>query len=357
MADDLSDIDTSHLDGLSKLEADQKALRALCDKAAWHREKVVEVWTRVSRDYEARIRGLDEKANELRQKAREDLHKLDDLFARGQQAVDQARVDLQESEFRHEIGEFSDEEFKKKQQESERTITDRQAEFERLGKLRARYLEVLPAEPAPAPPPPPAAAAPAPPKRAVAGKASEPAAAPTPAESGATMFVGPAAASAAARGGPAPAAPPPTPAIPPAYVPPADGATSFMAPPSTSDFRVPPARGAAPPAAAASDAEPFGTIAISPAMLVEDRDGLPGAHHALGRQTTIGRTNDNQIVVPVREVSRRHAEIVLTETGYLLKDLGSPNGTYVNGQRVTEHRLEDGDRIGVAGNVFVFKAR
>jgi pSer/pThr/pTyr-binding forkhead associated (FHA) protein len=91
--------------------------------------------------------------------------------------------------------------------------------------------------------------------------------------------------------------------------------------------------------------------------LIEDRSGQPGAHHRLGVLTTIGRTPDNQVVVPVREVSRRHAEIVLTGTGYVLKDLGSPNGTFVNGERITDHRLQDEDRIAMGGQVFVFKAR
>ncbi len=56
-------------------------------------------------------------------------------------------------------------------------------------------------------------------------------------------------------------------------------------------------------------------------------------------------------------MSRRHAEIVLAETGYVVKDLGSPNGTFVNGERITEHRLHDDDRIAMGGQVFVFKVR
>jgi pSer/pThr/pTyr-binding forkhead associated (FHA) protein len=111
------------------------------------------------------------------------------------------------------------------------------------------------------------------------------------------------------------------------------------------------------PVPPADNAEAFATVAISSALLIEDRAGQPGAHHRLGILTTIGRTPDNQVVVPVREVSRRHAEIVLTESGYVLKDLGSPNGTFVNGERITEHRLQDEDRIAMGGQVFVFKVR
>jgi hypothetical protein len=132
--------------------------------------------------------------------------------------------------------------------------------------------------------------------------------------------------------------------------PPPEGATSFLPPPSTADFQLPPIPGD-------EDGEQFGTVAVSAAMLIEDRAGLPGVAHRLGLRTSVGRTPDNQIVVPIREVSRRHAEIVLVENGYVVKDLGSPNGTFVNGERITEHRLKDGDRIAMGGQVFVFKAR
>ena len=110
----------------------------------------------------------------------------------------------------------------------------------------------------------------------------------------------------------------------------AQGATVFLRPPSATDFKVPRARQGDRRLGA------FGTIALSAAMLIEDRSGLPGTHHRLGPLTTIGRTPDNQIVVPIKEVSRRHAEIVLTDGGYVVKDLarrtarsstasGSPN--------------------------------
>lgn len=156
----------------------------------------------------------------------------------------------------------------------------------------------------------------------------------------------------AAAAPPIPAAPAPAPlAAPDDPIPPPEGATSFLPPPSTSDFQIPVA-GRAP-----MDTEAFGTVAVSAAMLIEDRNGLPGTHHRLGLLTHIGRTPDNQIVVPVREVSRRHAEVVMSESGFLLRDLGSPNGTFVNGERVKEHQLQDGDRIGMGGQVFVFKAR
>jgi pSer/pThr/pTyr-binding forkhead associated (FHA) protein len=132
--------------------------------------------------------------------------------------------------------------------------------------------------------------------------------------------------------------------------PPPEGATSFLPPPTSADFQLP-------PAPASDDSEQFGTVAVSTALLIEDKAGLPGTAHRLGLRTSIGRTPDNQIVVPIREVSRRHAEIVCLDNAYVVRDLGSPNGTFVNGDRITEHRLQDGDRVAMGGQVFVFKAR
>jgi diguanylate cyclase (GGDEF)-like protein len=59
----------------------------------------------------------------------------------------------------------------------------------------------------------------------------------------------------------------------------------------------------------------------------------------------IGRHQDSELWLNDSGVSRRHAEIEFDGQVYMLKDLGSANGTFVRGQRVIEHRLEDGDVI------------
>ena len=51
-------------------------------------------------------------------------------------------------------------------------------------------------------------------------------------------------------------------------------------------------------------------------------------------------------------VSRRHCEIVQTETGLVLRDLGSVNGTIVNGVPVDEHVLQSGDQLKIGTDVF-----
>jgi DNA-binding SARP family transcriptional activator len=61
--------------------------------------------------------------------------------------------------------------------------------------------------------------------------------------------------------------------------------------------------------------------------------------------STIGRAFDRTIVLAEESVSRRHAEIRRVSTGFVLIDLGSTNGTTVNGQAVSEHRLRDQDQL------------
>lgn len=73
------------------------------------------------------------------------------------------------------------------------------------------------------------------------------------------------------------------------------------------------------------------------------------------RPVSIGRASDNHIVIQDANVSRYHARIELLGAGYLLKDLGSTNGTLVNGTRIGEHRLKHGDTITVGTTKIYFR--
>jgi diguanylate cyclase len=59
----------------------------------------------------------------------------------------------------------------------------------------------------------------------------------------------------------------------------------------------------------------------------------------------VGRGSNAGLVLDADSVSRRHARIEPMGAGHRLIDLGSTNGTYVNGSRVKEHVLKDGDRV------------
>jgi pSer/pThr/pTyr-binding forkhead associated (FHA) protein len=64
-------------------------------------------------------------------------------------------------------------------------------------------------------------------------------------------------------------------------------------------------------------------------------------------ETTIGREEGCTIHIEGLGISRRHCSIARVEDRYLLRDLDSENGTWVNGQRVREQELRDGDLVGL----------
>ncbi len=73
------------------------------------------------------------------------------------------------------------------------------------------------------------------------------------------------------------------------------------------------------------------------------------AHELVDELVTIGRAPDNAIVLDDASVSGRHAQLELTGDTYRLKDLGSTNGTRVNGVPVNETPLRFDDRIRFGG--------
>jgi len=71
--------------------------------------------------------------------------------------------------------------------------------------------------------------------------------------------------------------------------------------------------------------------------------------------TTIGRLAECDVVLADRGASRRHAQIRLHEGAYSLTDLGSTNGTRLNGQTVQSRELADGDRITIGATTIEFR--
>lgn len=72
------------------------------------------------------------------------------------------------------------------------------------------------------------------------------------------------------------------------------------------------------------------------------------------RTATIGRHEDNDIVLAGPTVSARHAILRCEQVGVVLEDEGSLNGTFVNGQLIQQHLLEAGDQIQVGPHLLVF---
>lgn len=71
------------------------------------------------------------------------------------------------------------------------------------------------------------------------------------------------------------------------------------------------------------------------------------------RETFIGRQSDLDLVLAEDLVSRRHARITVRGGLVTLHDLGSTNGTFVNGRRVRETHLAEGDRVAIGGSLMV----
>jgi Mg-chelatase subunit ChlD/pimeloyl-ACP methyl ester carboxylesterase len=84
-------------------------------------------------------------------------------------------------------------------------------------------------------------------------------------------------------------------------------------------------------------------------------DGEPGRWAGFRRGVLqIGREPSSELVLSDPQVSRIHARILQTSQGYVIEDLNSTNGTFVNGQRITTQYLRPGDRIQVGDTHLLF---
>ena len=70
------------------------------------------------------------------------------------------------------------------------------------------------------------------------------------------------------------------------------------------------------------------------------------------REIVVGRSSDLDMVLVEEMVSRKHARLRLVGGTIELEDLGSTNGTFVNGERITQVKLKEGDRVLIGSNIF-----
>ena len=94
------------------------------------------------------------------------------------------------------------------------------------------------------------------------------------------------------------------------------------------------------------DARKHGLARETVELVMED-----GKTHPLeGRGPwSVGRSEENDIVVPDPNVSRRHARLLRSENGYVVEDLGSTNGTLLDGAPIERERIESGDELTFGG--------
>lgn len=80
---------------------------------------------------------------------------------------------------------------------------------------------------------------------------------------------------------------------------------------------------------------------------------LQGKNFSITSKSVIGRAKDCDLPVPYKMLSREHAELRVEGDSLLLTDLGSANGTFVNGKRVKQARVRDGDTVAFAKLAFL----
>jgi hypothetical protein len=97
-------------------------------------------------------------------------------------------------------------------------------------------------------------------------------------------------------------------------------------------------------------AEENGKIPSNAFLIVEGVKVFPLTDHVVN----IGRRLDNQLVIDDPRVSRNHSQLRAIKGRYVIFDLNSTGGTYVNGQRINQSILYPGDVISLAGVALIF---
>lgn len=93
------------------------------------------------------------------------------------------------------------------------------------------------------------------------------------------------------------------------------------------------------------------------AKIIISQQGMPPREVVIDKdRLTIGRSGQNDVVIAHRAVSGRHAVIENVGNDCFLEDLGSTNGTLVNGRHVTRHFLQQNDVIGLPDTLIEFVA-
>ncbi len=100
--------------------------------------------------------------------------------------------------------------------------------------------------------------------------------------------------------------------------------------------------------------QPSGPIHL-PTLVVRDENGSAETVRLTKEVVTIGRLPDCDVVLKDRGASRRHAQIRTKDGVSTLTDLGSTNGTRLNGATVQSRALDDGDRITIGTTVLEYR--
>ncbi len=89
-------------------------------------------------------------------------------------------------------------------------------------------------------------------------------------------------------------------------------------------------------------------------VVISDSSGTEIKHQIKTSECIIGRGEDSDIVINDPETSRKHCAIDIYENKFVIRDLESTNGTYINDTRIKEDLLKEGDRIRIGNTLLTF---
>ncbi len=91
-----------------------------------------------------------------------------------------------------------------------------------------------------------------------------------------------------------------------------------------------------------------------PKLVLKFRDNVLREIPVSENPITIGRTEENDIIINNLGVSRKHARISKQDMGYILEDLASRNGTLINNKEIQQSKLQDKDEITIGKHSLIF---
>jgi hypothetical protein len=312
----LAAIDLSSIDALKTLKQEHDQLDGRLQSMESMKVNFADaVYKRVREDYTQRLRGLEEKSAPLKQTAREQYSRLRGLLERFEAEHEAIKLDQQELELRHQLGEFDDKEFARRIKSVEATVKERAESRARGLELKSRFLEAFSSE-------------------------SELDASPRTVEAATVR----------------------APVLSAADLAAADARTHEVSrivgdrPPNRTQVMT--AINIAEPAAAAPVAPPAdgATKIFSAARLVPQNPEAGKQTFALTlKPMSIGADAGNDIRIAGPGVEPKHAQITVSMGGFTIVDLGTKHGTRVNAEKIRERPLANEDVVQIGAARFVFR--
>lgn len=342
-------INQALLDETTKLREERAVLSERMAKIEATRDQVSpQVFDRVSAEYKGKFDAITQALLEKKAEVDRELSTLYDTRQKVTGNLDVQKTALEELEFRKQLGEFDDKEFDDRAKEAKDKLGKFQLIIEAVTANIKKY-EVLFSDFEQAPTEPsqltPAAVRATPAPQPSGGRPSTSATATMPAKRKATPGQ-------------------PDYNLPPeqsqGYFSSADdvserptGVAPPPAPPKTQRTQVYTA-GTAAPHSTSNPSATSPSIRPGAAYIKVIRGAADSPKYPLGKETTIGRAHTNHIVLKEARISRQHAIIRQAGKEFVIEDLQSSNGIFVNAEKVKEHVLSDNDQIQIGDFVMEF---